>query len=428
MLSFAYFVETSISMVIFIGCYRFFLSRLTFFTWNRIYLVGTLLFSLIAPLLIVPTPIWSVSPTLPSVPRLITQAVVVYQPVQGSPLLNWTTLCGVICAIYWLFVTYRLSQLAVDIFLLRQVIRRSVTESFGSDRIVWVQEDFPTASFFGFIFLNQHQRRTDSLATIIQHEQVHCRQWHSADWLLVRLVSAFFWFHPCMGWWRQAVATNHEYIADAQAAQTSDKTTYAHLLLQLTAQVSKVSTLHYFSSFNQLKSRIIMLHQTRSKAIQKMRFLAVIPLTMGVLFLTSCERNDFKAVEPALLSAQAILHTDLIGQWVTTNNVTINNNDGKTPRIFPERPGNVQTVLSRLSLYADGHFEMSDNRTSVKRTGSWSSDPVGVSVKLECADKPSEPIYIDVTSLENRTMEAWQYYPADKQLSGGTVYYNFQKE
>lgn len=446
-----YLLEANISLMLFIGLYRFGFERLTFFEWNRAYLLGGLLISLVIPFVNFPTFDWSPIESAQTVSLLVTKAGTVSLR-SSHPVIAFkaVTLADLGCATYWIIVSYHCLKLAIDIGSVIRLVYRNPRQKFGSVYLIWVPNPMPTSSFFHYLFLNKTQCQGEVMAVAITHEQVHSHQGHTVDWLLVRFISALFWFNPLMPYWRRAIATNHEYIADSQSVKTYDSLRYAHLLVSLAAQPGPISTLHYFS-YGQLKSRIIMLHRLRSQAIQRMRFFLVVPLMGLILTLASC-RESLKTglVSPSLSPKGAYQFTGLIGTWTNTNRTTINANDGKTPRDFPERAGDVRACSSQLVLGADGRFQMVDERTGQNWLGTWQSDQFGISVQLHYYEAPSttntappvlynrdgsevkgpfpNTIHLDVTSLKGNTFQAWQSYPSSDPLSGGTIYYEYQKQ
>lgn len=452
MLSLTYLLEANISLLLGIGLYRFSFERLTFFQWNRAYLIGGVLGSLSVPWISLPTVSLVSAQSSETVFHLVTKALTVSQqssyPIIAS---KDMTLTGLVSALYWIVASYHCLKLMMDIWSVLRLAHSNPRQQIGRDCIVWVPDPIPTSSFFGYIFLNKNQCQGEIVDVAITHEQVHSRQWHTIDWLLIRLVSALFWYNPIMPYWRRAIALNHEYIADSQSVKTYNSYRYAHLLVRLAVQPGPFSTLHYFS-YGQLKSRIVMLHQLRSQAIHRMRFLLVAPLIGLVLTMASCgESFKNELVAPSILPKGDYLFKDLIGTWTNVNRMTINANDGRTPRDFPERAGDVRACSSKLVLGADGRFQMVDNQTQSSWWGTWESDQVGVSVQLHYFEQVlsgnanslptlynrdgslvksplSKTIHLDVTSLKEGKLEAWQSYPSSDQLSGGTIYYEYQKK
>ncbi|MBO9614631.1 MAG: hypothetical protein J7619_18165 [Dyadobacter sp.] len=418
-----YLLEVNFCLTLVILLYRVAFRRLTFFTANRLYLLVGMVFSIAAPALKLP-----ILPGQWESPSEVAALFVPgYVPSGGitsySPPPTGFDFSQMLWLIYGCIAAWHLYKLLADIFATIRLIRKYPSRKLGNMHVVWVDDEIPASSFFNYIFINQNLRQSASLRTCLAHELVHCRQGHTGDWLLIRFLSACCWFNPLMRFWREAVTVNHEFIADEQAALQAGRFRYTHLLLGLSSS-TQISTLHYFSYYGQIKSRIIMLHQAPSRAVSRLRFLAIVPLAALMLFLFSCERPGGEAN-----SISEYLNKDLVGMWENMNRITINDNDGKTPRDFPERSGDVKVCLSKLELRADGHFEMQDATNTHKLAGTWQSNSAGNEVQLFCNNEKSgtSVISLQLEGDGNDAMEAWQHYAADEKLSAGRVFYEYRK-
>ncbi|MGX5856078.1 M56 family metallopeptidase [Dyadobacter jiangsuensis] len=418
-----YLLEVNLCLAVAILLYRTAFQGLTFFAANRLYLLFAMVFSMVIPALKLPL--------LPGQWEAPSGVAMRFIPEHAWPEViaghasQWhlPDLSYILWIIYGCITAWHLYKLFADMLTALQLIRKYPSRKLGTVRLVLINDEIPASSFFNYIFINQKLRDSESLRTCLAHELVHCRQAHTGDWLLVRFLSACCWFNPLMRFWREAITINHEFIADEQAARQAGRFRYTHLLLNLSSS-TQISTLHYFSFYGQIKSRIVMLHQTPSRAVNRLRFLVTVPVAALMLFLFACERPAGEAS-----SISEYLNKDLVGMWENMNRMTINDNDGKTPRDFPERSGDVQVCLSRLELRADGHFEMQDATNTHKLTGTWQSNSAGNEVQLFCNNEKSGTSVIALQLEEdgNGAMEAWQHYAADDKLSAGRVFYEYRK-
>ena len=428
--TFTYLLEANINLMLVIGLYKLAFERLTFFQWNRFFLVGGMILGLLIPFVSLPTTYWpstDFQPVRQVLTKTVTVSKYVSQPFSLSTTVNLPAMLNIM---YWLVVSYGLVKVGLDIFAVLRLTRRGHSYRYGSMRIKWVSLPIPTSSFFRYIFLNKDVLQGQAVRVAIQHEQVHSQQWHTLDWLLIRLVSALFWFNPVMRYWRKAITLNHEYTADSCIVKRVDTTRYAHLLVSLASQPSPVSMLHYFS-YGQLKSRIIMIHQLPSRATQRLRFLLAAPLVGAMITLVSCEKTSPGDLVSPLASQNGVyLGKDLAGTWSQANQVTVNNNDGKTPRVFPHRTNGLRACSSKLVLGADGRFQMVDEQSGQVIGGTWQSDKAGASVRLQFSESASasSTVHLEVTSLKAGRMQALQAYTSDDHLSGGSVFYEYVKQ
>lgn len=415
-----YLLEVNICLALVILLYRTAFRGLTFFTANRLYLLFGMLFSIVAPALKLPLLPRQWGPSSRVAAGFIPEYTLPEAIAAHSPQWQSFDFVQILWIIYGGVAAWHLYKLLADIAAVARLIRKYPSRKLGNVRLVFVGNEIPASSFFNYIFINQNLHESGSLRTGVAHELVHCRQAHTGDWLLLRLLSACCWFNPVMRFWREALTSNHEFIADEQAARQAGRFRYTHLLLNLSSS-TQISTLHYFSYYGQIKSRIIMLHQNPSRAINRLRFLAIVPLAASILYLFSCETP---ADQTGIMNE---LNKDFIGIWENTSRTTMNENDGKTPRDFPERPGDVKVCLQNLELRADGHFEMHDNATSL--TGTWQTNRAGDVIQLFCGDSKSghDMISLSILGKEDQDVVMWQSYPADGRLSAGHVFYEYKK-
>jgi len=146
-------------------------------------------------------------------------------------------------------------------------------------------------SFFKTIFLGDKVEDKD-YKNIIDHELVHIKQKHSLDLLFFELCRIVMWFNPLVYIYQNRITEVHEFIADAKVDKANKKEQYQFLLAQV-FQTQNISFINQFFKSSLIKKRIVMLQKSKSKQIFKFKYLALIPLLIGMLFYTSCE-SDIK--------------------------------------------------------------------------------------------------------------------------------------
>lgn len=122
----------------------------------------------------------------------------------------------------------------------------------------------PTFSFFGYLIFGKNDELTaKERQQIVWHEEVHIRQWHSIDIVLLEIMKALFWVNPAVWFFRKTQAENHEFIADEQTLLHYDRSEYQQLLVKMTVgQMQLVG--NYFAKIQTLK-RINMMNEKREK-------------------------------------------------------------------------------------------------------------------------------------------------------------------
>ncbi len=75
------------------------------------------------------------------------------------------------------------------------------------------QFEFPF-SFFKYIFINPTHHKQEELDDILAHEKVHIRERHWIDLIIIELLTVIFWFNPFIWFFEHSMKQNHEYLAD----------------------------------------------------------------------------------------------------------------------------------------------------------------------------------------------------------------------
>ena len=149
-------------------------------------------------------------------------------------------------------------------------------------------------SFFGMIRIDGSVYGSHQIA---RHEQVHARQWHSADIMVMQVIKIFNWFNPMVYLYERALRLQHEYIADGQTA-AGDQLAYAELLVSHAMGVSGPVLGNSFSNGNLLKRRITMLLRDKSPRVHSWRYVLLLPLVAGMLAISlACNHDNASGVE-----------------------------------------------------------------------------------------------------------------------------------
>ena len=113
---------------------------------------------------------------------------------------------------------------------------------------------------------------------ILTHEKAHIRFNHSVELLLVDMMSVLQWFNPVIWMLRVDLQEIHEYEADnAVLLSGANRNEYQTIIMRRAVGKKGYSVA---SSFNHsiLRSRITMMHQSKSPVIRKLRVLYLLPL------------------------------------------------------------------------------------------------------------------------------------------------------
>jgi len=310
--SFIYYVlESSICLLLFLIVYRLLIANLTHFSWMRIYLLISVILSLILPLIVIPVQ-WNSSihtTNLFNYSIFITgnRSAGYYNSqtlsdVPGNSIgtLLFRGMIILLIAVYIIGLFYKAFNFARNIRSIQKCIEHNPKVREGRFWLVDLNEKVPPFSFFNYIFIsNSYQKLSaDELQRIKDHEKIHSQQLHSLDVLFIEFISVIFWFNPLMIYLKKSIQEIHEYIVDEKIVEYGKgKKDYAELLLKLASEVKGFNLSAGFSG-SQIKRRIVKISSRRSLPIHKLLFIILVPLTILLMLSFSYIKN------PALQTAQ----------------------------------------------------------------------------------------------------------------------------
>jgi beta-lactamase regulating signal transducer with metallopeptidase domain len=276
-----YILKLSLGLIIIWLFYQLVLRRLTFYAWNRWYLVVCPALAFLLPMINI-SPVleknnWTQSPLVSAIPNIPVNAPQkVTAPGLSEQLLS---------ALPYLIAAGALVMLARLLFQYYSLIvlrRSSKLILNGAVKVYQVDQPVMPFSFGNAIFLNQHLHEEHELREIIRHEFIHVKQRHSLDILWSELICILTWYNPFSWLLRKAIRQNLEFIADQQVLKTGlDRRQYQYLLLKVigTASFSIASNFN----FKSLKKRIAMMNKVKSARVHLIRFALLLPVVAILL-------------------------------------------------------------------------------------------------------------------------------------------------
>ena len=274
-----YFLQSALISGGFLAVYHIFLKQETLFKENRLFLLSGLVLSFVFPLIKIQKTIVVSKPMLVEATATGTETVTTIA--ESSLFTPQNILLTVYIAISAFLLVKFLSRLISLKHLAKGAHKRRETPYMHLE----TEKNISPFSFFNYIFYNPRLFRANELHSVLEHEKVHARQYHTVDILLLEVLKILFWFNPVLWIYKSAVRQNLEYLADHYAiAQTDDKKSYQYLMLKQAVDTQEYTLANSF--YNSLiKKRIVMLNQNQSKKINILKTLVIAPL-LG-LFLVS---------------------------------------------------------------------------------------------------------------------------------------------
>ncbi len=293
--------KMNLSLLVFYLVYKLALRKLTFFNFNRIYLLAAIVISATIPFLEYST-----------AARSRIQDMQAATGIHPSALLNHNTSTTGFSIVDLTLSFYCAGVIVMSGFFLVQLIsliafyRNTQKDQVAGQSIRTSKEPISPFSFLGSIFVNPWDHSPEDLQHIMNHESVHVRQWHSIDILAGELKRIFCWFNPAAWLMLRAIRENLEFIADRKVLQNGTDARHYQYALLATQQSSKSNLLSNNFNISHLKFRITMMNRSKSSDMQVLKYLLAVPAVTGLLLLTGFSQAKEKQ-EPISIEKSSTL-------------------------------------------------------------------------------------------------------------------------
>ncbi|HEV2354650.1 MAG TPA: M56 family metallopeptidase [Puia sp.] len=258
--------------------YQAVLRRLTFYRFNRLYLVGYTLVSFLIPMIDV-GPLLADRPAgdvdmlrfIPAIGGSATGARVLMDQSAGLP--AWTIVSWILIAGTALMLT----RLCVRWFSLLRLRHRATPIDGKGMKVFQVDDPVIPFSFGNAIYINRHLHSEKEWDDIILHEYVHIRERHTIDIIIAELVCVVNWYNPFAWLIRYSIRQNLEFIADQQVLENGvDRRGYQYHLLKVVGEPGYRLANNF--NFSSLRKRIVMMNKMRSARVHLLKLLFLLPL------------------------------------------------------------------------------------------------------------------------------------------------------
>lgn len=279
-----YHLYVALIWAIFYGLFTWLFQRETFHAANRLYLLGGLLAGLVLPQL----PIFSISVDGGEAPVFVLAPIVASRTAIETAASAWAFPAETIGRFFWIVYGvgigvngYRFLSGAWQLWRLMR--KTGWTRSEEGCRVVEVPGLATPFSFFNILFWGAPATASEADRALMRaHELAHIRQGHSVDVFVLELLGVFFWWNPLIYAYKQALRTVHEHLADEAALRQTDTQHYGRLLIGQ-AQSGPVLALANHFTHSQLKKRILMMMQAKSKPARRWKYAFCLPVTLVLL-------------------------------------------------------------------------------------------------------------------------------------------------
>lgn len=273
-----------ISSCVLIGFYYLFLERERIFKFNRFFLVSSLIFAYAIPF--IP---FSISFKTTGKTNLI-----IGEPLQNFHHINIAQTSSFDWSKIFLILYLAISILFLIKFIysiIKIKLLKGQKIKYKNQKILIIDQDYAPFSFLNTIYFSRKYLLNNQIEErIFLHEKCHIEEKHSIDILFIEFLKVFSWFNPALFFFKKAMITNHEFLADEYVLQNNyDVSNYQHLILN-EIKISQSFNLTHQFDFNNTKKRFIMMTSKNSRFIG-LKKLTLLPM-LALLFVLFTKKVD----------------------------------------------------------------------------------------------------------------------------------------
>jgi len=281
--------------------YRLFLKEETFHRFNRFYLLGSVVASLLLPLLKTGYFTVEVGQDVYGVVHKLQHS----GPVTEAGSMGYAEMLVITFIVVAVFFTLRFFA---GIFKITRLKKRFSVEAWEDIRFYRTDlESAPFSYFRNLFWKDSIAMDSDVGRQVLKHEMVHIRQKHTHDKLFMEVVQSIFWFNPFFLLIKKELHLIHEYLADREAIAASDTAAFAQLLLESHFSGNRFSIesplLH-----SSIKRRLLMLKRPRTR-FGYIRRVLTLPVVFAVAFafVVNAQNKQVHTVQvPPAVKAKAV--------------------------------------------------------------------------------------------------------------------------
>ncbi len=279
-------------IAVFTIIYSLLFRKETFYRFNRIFLVSSLILSMVLPAIHL-APLPSGTGLLPVAIKSVTvMSNKVYAPgIQARETFHFLPL------FYWIIALLLTLYLVYQLTGILTLIRRQKVHSEDGHKVVLLPSGTHTFSFFNLIFIPPGLSSGSEYSQVVCHELAHVRQFHSLDILLFRILKIIQWFNPFIYLMETMLKETHEYLAD-EAVLKQDSNAGQYRLLLLSQVLGVKPGLFSFFNHSLIKNRLTMMTKQKSPPRSRLKYLMALPFLTLVILVVCCNNSEQLAPPP----------------------------------------------------------------------------------------------------------------------------------
>ncbi len=289
-----FILESGVSLALLSLIYVLFLRKETFFRINRWFLLGSVLFSVILPIIKLrifsPQPIVLAEVTVTPYRNMI-EVITVYSHGFSGSVEQAILSANLLIYIYLMGVAFFLGRFLFRIIQIILIIRKNEIQSANGFKLVMLENETSPYSFMNYVFISQLLIKSKGYDKMIEHEVEHVKQGHSVDVIILELLTVFQWFNPFMWMLNRAIRETHEFLAD-QAVLSKGVSRGEYKLLLLNQFVGDQLVIANNFNYSLIKKRIKMMSKIKSSKLAISKIVIGVLVAVALVIAFACEQKE----------------------------------------------------------------------------------------------------------------------------------------
>lgn len=341
------FLKIILCSSLLIAVYYLLLEKEKMYQFNRFFLLFSLILSYSVPFISVTTE--NQAPIVG--PQIIFEETV--QQIQSIPVqqesFDWVNILWVI---YGIVSFIFLIKGMLSILKIKNIKGKKI--SHLNYKVIVTDNNLSPFTFWNTIYLDKSYLINDKIdPRIFLHEKSHLDQKHSWDLFLIEIIKILTWFNPTIYFYKKAIITNHEFLADETVLENNfNVQDYQTLILNEIIDSQKLEFTHPFN-FNNTKKRFIMMNTKKSKFtwLKKAVSLPILITACGLFIQKTYANSSVSNIDTAKEYRETSLVNSL--QKITSEGENTTNKMIASDTIRPTKKGTAKkTKINRRSEVA----------------------------------------------------------------------------
>ncbi|MDO5571941.1 MAG: M56 family metallopeptidase [Bacteroidales bacterium] len=286
------YLDFIFSYTLWSGCfylfYKLLLSKTSFHTLNRFLLIGGLIFPIVFNVLKN-----SFNSIITPVSTINFNTITIDQILEGTYISTAKTslvhdqLFTIVSLLYIAGALFFLTRYCfINVFTVIKLRKSKKTFLKNGDAIYSHSQKYVPFVFMNRIYVSDNDINSD-FELIYSHEKAHAAKMHFIDIILSNIVCALFWFNPFVWLLYKEIKTNHEYEADQTVIKAGASIKDYQLLLIKKSAGSNAFVMANLLTGKTIHKRIKMMFNSNSGKMEKLKYLLIVPLAIGVVKMIS---------------------------------------------------------------------------------------------------------------------------------------------